>query len=162
MKRILLVMLLLVALSGCSTQTESKPVVKEYTYSEEVEDGVVYDEKWTIEGMDDDVLYKTTTVYTYTFDDLDVWSETIEELKVSYDEEIEKLKNPLGSKYITIEYEMDGNTLIATEITDYKSASDNGMNVDGVLDRGLMTSKEYYSVEMVCEELENSGYTLVE
>ena len=55
-------MLLLVALSGCSMQTESKPVLKEYTYSEEVADGVVYDEKWTIEGMDDDVLYKTTTI----------------------------------------------------------------------------------------------------
>lgn len=162
MKRILSVMLLLMVLSGCSTQTESKPVVKEYTYSEEVADGVVYDEKWTIEGMDDDVLYKTTTVYTYTFDDLDVWSETIEELKVSYDEEIEKLKKPLGSKYITFEYEMDGNALTATETTDYKSASDNGMNVEGHLDGGLMTSQEYYSVEMLCEELENSGYTLVE
>lgn len=149
-------------LTGCDDLGESKQLTKEYSYSDDSTEGLEYNENWTIEGMDDDVLHKTTVIYTYTFNDLDVWAETIEELKDSLDKEISNLQGPFGSPYIIIDYEMVGNSLIATETTDYKTASDDGMNVEGHLDGGLMTSDEYYSVEMICEQLENEGYTLVE
>lgn len=162
MKKIVLVMLLMaMVLTACGDTDKSEPVTKEYTYSDDSSEGLAYHEKWTIEGLDD-VLYKTSVVYTYTFDDLDAWKESIEETKASLDSEIKELQGPFGSPYITIEYKMDGNSLIATEITDYKTASDDGKNVDGGIDSGLMTSKEYYSVENVCEQLENAGYTLAE
>lgn len=162
MKKIVLVMLLMaMVLTACGDTDKSEPVTKEYTYSDDSSEGLAYHEKWTIEGLDD-VLYKTSVVYTYTFDDLDAWKESIEETKASLDSEIKELQGPFGSPYITIEYKMDGNSLIATEITDYKTASDDGKNVDGGIDSGLMTSKEYYSVEKVCEQLENAGYTLAE
>lgn len=163
MKRIISVTLLLaMLLTGCSGLLESKPVTKIYTYSETMDEGVDYDEKWTVEGMDDDMLHKTTVTYTYTFDDAQLWAESIEELTTSMDEEIEKLQGPFGSPYITIEYTMDGNALIATETTDYKTAADDGKSVEGQLDGGLMTSKEYYSISKVCEQLEDEGYTLAE
>ena len=162
MKKIVLVMLLMaMVLTACGDTGKSEPVTKEYTYSDDSSEGLAYHEKWTIEGLDD-VLYKTSVVYTYTFDDLDAWKESIEETKASLDSEIKELQGPFGSPYITIEYKMDGNSLIATEITDYKTASDDGKNVDGGIDSGLMTSEEYYSVEKVCEQLENAGYTLVD
>lgn len=162
MRKIVLVMLLMaMVLTACGDTGKSEPVTKEYTYSDDSSEGLAYHEKWTIEGLDD-VLYKTSVVYTYTFDDLDAWKESIEETKASLDSEIKELQGPFGSPYITIEYKMDGNSLIATEITDYKTASDDGKNVDGGIDSGLMTSEEYYSVEKVCEQLENAGYTLVE
>ena len=162
MKKIVLVMLLMaMVLTACGDTGKSEPVTKEYTYSDDSSEGLAYHEKWTIEGLDD-VLYKTSVVYTYTFDDLDAWKESIEETKASLDSEIKELQGPFGSPYITIEYKMDGNSLIATEITDYKTASDDGKNVDGGIDSGLMTSEEYYSVEKVCEQLENAGYTLAE
>lgn len=162
MRKIVLVMLLMaMVLTACGDTGKSEPVTKEYTYSDDSSEELAYHEKWTIEGLDD-VLYKTSVVYTYTFDDLDAWKESIEETKASLDSEIKELQGPFGSPYITIEYKMDGNSLIATEITDYKTASDDGKNVDGGIDSGLMTSEEYYSVEKVCEQLENAGYTLVE
>lgn len=162
MNRLIIVMLLMaLVLTGCGDMGESKPVTKEYIYSEDSTDGVEYRENWTIEGMDDDVLHKTTVIYSYTFNDLEVWAETIEELKDSLDKEISDLQGPFGSPYIIINYTMDGNSLIATETTDYKTALDDGKNVEGRLDVGLMTSDEYYSVKMICEQLEKEGYTLV-
>lgn len=163
MKKIITLLLLLtLLLTGCDGVGESKPVTKVYTYQDNSGDGAKYEEQWTLDGMDDDVLYKSTVICTYTFDNVEEWSDLIEGLKQGLDEEIKELQGPFGSSYITIDYKLDGNVFVITETTDYKTASDDGKDVEGKLDGGLMTNREYYSISKVSEELEGEGYTLVE
>lgn len=161
-KIVVLLVLLTLLLTGCDGLGESKPVTKVYTYQEDAGDGVIYEEQWTLDGMDDDVLDKSTAIYTYTFDNAEERADSIEELKQGLEKEIKDLQGPFGSPYITIDYKLDGNVFVITETIDYKTASDDGKDVEGKLDVGLMTDKEYYSISKVSEELEGEGYTLVE
>lgn len=163
MKKIItLIVFLTLLLTGCEGLEESKPVTKIYTYQENAGDGMTYEEQWTLDGMDDDVLYKSTAIYTYTFDNVEEWADSIEELKQSLDKEIKDLQGPFGSPYIIIDYKLDGNVFVITETTDYKTASDEGKNVEGKLTGDLMTNEAYYSISKVSEELEGEGYSLVE
>ncbi len=69
MRRIFLIVAFsILFFSGCKSEepeaTLKEPVVMVYTMNTELEDGLQLEEKWTIEGWDNDHLSKThSTVY---------------------------------------------------------------------------------------------------
>ena len=161
MKRVLMfIMVCILLLSGCkSAAHEPQPVAKVYTAKTEIGDGLQLEETWTIEGLDNDYLTKTTMIYTYSFDDLTAWSDYITELKGVLDQRIEALQGPQGSRYIIMEYVMDGNLLVVTETTDYETASKNN---EAVMMSDVIESGEYYSMSKLCDSFDLQKYTLQE
>ena len=159
MKRIImLTMACMLLLSSCKTTVpESQPVKKVYTAKTEVGEGLQLEECWTIEGLDNDYLTKTTMVYTYSFDDVNAWEDYLTELTSVLDQRIEELQGPQGSRYIILEYRMDGNLLIVSEITDYEKA---GKNNEAVMLNDTIDSGEYYSMSKLCENFDLKKYTL--
>lgn len=159
MKKVLVfTMACILFLSGCkSVAQEPQPVAKVYTAKTEIGDGLQLEEKWTIEGMDNDHLTKTTMIYTYSFDDLTAWESYITELKGVLDQRIEALQGPQGSRYIIMEYVMDGNLLIVSETTDYEMASKNN---EAVMMGDAIESGEYYSMSKLCGNFDLQKYTL--
>lgn len=147
-------------LSGCKAAVrEPQPVKKVYTAETEIGDGGQLEEKWTIEGLDNDYLTKTTMVYTYSFDDLAAWGDYLTELTGVLDQRIEELQGAQGSHYIIMEYAMDGNLLVVTEITDYEAASKNN---EAVMVNDVIESGEYYSMSKLCDNFDLQKYTLQE
>lgn len=112
---------------------------------------------WTIEGLDNDYLTKTIMNYTYSFDDLSAWENYIAELKGVLDQRIEALQGPTGSRYIIMEYVMDGNLLVVSEITDYETASKNN---EAVMMSDVIEPGEYYSMSKLCENFDLEKYIL--
>lgn len=159
MKRVLMfTMVCILLLSGCkSVEQEPQPVKKVYTAMTEIGDGLQLEEKWMIEGMDNDYLTKTTMIYTYSFDDLKAWEAYITELKGVLDQRIEALQGPQGSRYIIMEYVMDGNLLVVSETADYEMASKNN---EAVMMGDVIESGEYYSMSKLCENFDLQKYTL--
>lgn len=147
-------------LSGCKAAVrEPQPVKKVYTAETEIGDGGQLEEKWTIEGLDNDYLTKTTMNYTYSFDDLVAWEDYLTELTGVLDQRIEELQGAQGSRYIIMEYAMDGNLLVVTEITDYEAASKNN---EAVMVNDVIESGEYYSMSKLCDNFDPQKYTLQE
>lgn len=147
-------------LSGCQAVVpDPQPVKKVYTAKTEVGEGLQLEEKWTIEGLDNDYLTKTTMIYTYHFDDLDAWKDYLTELTGVLDQRIEELQGPEGSRYIIMEYMMDGNLLVVSETTDYWTASQNN---EAVMLNDVLESGEYYSMSKLCENFDLQKYTLEE
>lgn len=147
-------------LSGCkSAVREPQPVKKVYTAETEISDGGQLEEKWTIEGLDNDYLTKTTMIYTYSFDDLAAWDDYLTELMGVLDQRIEELQGAQGSHYIIMEYAMDGNLLVVSEITDYEAASKNN---EAVMMNDVIESGEYYSMSKLCDNFDPKKYTLQE
>lgn len=147
-------------LSGCkSAVREPQPVKKVYTAETEIGDGGQLEEKWTIEGLDNDYLTKTTMIYTYSFDDLAAWGDYLTELMGVLDQRIEELQGAQGSRYIIMEYAMDGNLLVVTEITDYEAASKNN---EAVMMNDVIELGEYYSMSKLCDNFDPQKYTLQE
>lgn len=101
MKRtILFLMTCMLFLSGCqSVAKEPQPVKKVYTAKTEIGEGLQLEERWVIEGLDNDFLTKTTMIYTYSFDDINAWENYLTELTGLLDQRIEELQGPKGSRY---------------------------------------------------------------
>jgi uncharacterized protein YceK len=161
MRKILMfTMACMLLLSGCkSAVREPQPVKKVYTAETEIGDGGQLEEKWTIEGLDNDYLTKTTMIYTYSFDDLAAWGDYLTELMGVLDQRIEELQGAQGSRYIIMEYAMDGNLLVVTEITDYEAASKNN---EAVMMNDVIELGEYYSMSKLCDNFDPQKYTLQE
>lgn len=159
MKRFLFVIAtLMLLLCGCkSAEPEPQAIMKVYTAKTELGDGLHLEEKWTIEGMDNDYLTRTTMTYTYCFDDLEAWDSYLTELKAVLDQRIGELQGPQGSRYIIMEYKMDGNLLVVSEVTDYEAASKND---EAVMRNDKIESGEYYSMSKLCENFDLQKYTL--
>lgn len=159
-KILMLTMVCMLLLSGCkSVVREPLPVKKVYTAKTEMGDGGQLEEKWTIEGLDNDYLTKTTMNYTYSFDDLVAWEDYLTELTGVLDQRIEELQGAQGSRYIIMEYAMDGNLLVVSEITDYEAASKNN---EAVMMNDVIESGEYYSMSKLCDNFDLQKYTLQE
>ena len=159
MKRVLFVITaFMLLLCGCkSAEPEPQAIVKVYTAKTELGEGLKLEEKWTIEGMDNDYLTRTTMIYTYFFDDLEAWDSYLTELKAVLDQRISELQGPQGSRYIIMEYKMDGNLLVVSEVTDYEAASKND---EAVMRNDKIESGEYYSMSRLCENFDLQKYTL--
>ena len=159
MKRILMfVIACMLLLSGCRpVVSEPQPVRKVYTAKTMIGEGLQLEEKWTIDGLDNDYLTKTTMIYTYSFDDLNAWEDYLTELTGVLDQRIEELQGPQGSRYIIMEYIMDGNLLVVSETTDYETASKNN---EAVMMKDTMESGEYYSMSKLCDNFDLQKYTL--
>lgn len=159
-KIIMFTMVCILLLNGCkSVVREPQPVKKVYTAKTEISDGGQLEEKWTIEGLDNDYLTKTTMNYTYSFDDLVAWEDYLTELTGVLDQRIEELQGAQGSRYIIMEYAMDGNLLMVSEITDYEAASKNN---EAVMLNDVIESGEYYSMSKLCDNFDLQKYTLQE
>lgn len=147
-------------LSGCQSVAKEPQLVKKvYTAKTEVGEGLQLEEKWIIEGLDNDFLTKTTMIYTYSFDDLNAWENYLTELTGLLDQRIEELQGPEGSRYIIMEYMMDGNILVVSETTDYEKANKND---EAVMLNDVIKSGEYYSMSKLCENFDLQKYTLEE
>lgn len=159
MKRVLMfTMVCIFFLSGCkAVAQEPQPIEKVYTAKTEIGEGALLEEVWTIEGLDNDYLTKTIMNYTYSFDDLSAWENYIAELKGVLDQRIEALQGPTGSRYIIMEYVMDGNLLVVSEITDYETASKNN---EAVMMSDVIEPGEYYSMSKLCENFDLEKYIL--
>lgn len=159
MKKLLISMMAcMLLLSGCKlVAREPQPVKEVYTAKTEVGEGLQLEEEWSIEGLDNDCLTKTTMIYTYRFDDLTAWEDYITELEGVLDQRIEALQGPEGSRYIIMEYVMDGNLLMVSETTDYETAS---KNKEAVMMNDVIESGEYYSMSKLCENFDPQKYTL--
>ena len=147
-------------LGGCKAEKpEPQPVVKVYSAKTEIGEGLQLEEKWTVEGWDNDYLARTTMIYTYSFDDVTAWENYIAELKGVLDQRIEALQGPQGSRYIITEYVMDGNSLIVSEITDYEVAV---KNKEAVMRNDVLGEGDYYSMSKLCDNFDLQKYTLQE
>lgn len=145
-------------LSGCkSVVSKTQPVCKVYTAKTVIGEGLELEEEWTIEGLDNDYLIRTTMIYTYSFDDLNAWEDYLAELSGILDQRIEELQGPQGSRYIIMEYMMDGDRLIVSETTDYETAS---KNHEAVMLNDSIESGEYYSISKLCDDFDLQKYTL--
>lgn len=148
----------IILLSGCKSMvSKTQPVIKTYSAMTEIDEGLQLEEKWTIEGWDNDYLAKTTMVYTYHFDDTVAWGDYITELTGVLDQRIQELQGPQGSRYIIMEYVMDGKNLVVSEITDYEEASKNN---EAIMRNDVIESGEYYSMSKLCENFDLQKYTL--
>ena len=96
-------------------------------------------------------------IYTYSFDDLNAWEDYLTELTGVLNQRIEELQGPQGSRYIIMEYIMDGNLLVVSETTDYETASKNN---EAVMMKDTMESGEYYSMSKLCDNFDLQKYTL--
>lgn len=161
MKRVvMLLMTCMLLLSGCqSVAKEPQSVKKVYTAKTEVGEGLQLEEKWIIEGLDNDFLTKTTMIYTYSFDDTNAWENYLTELTGLLDQRIAELQGPKGSHYIIMEYMMDGNILVVSETTDYEAADKSN---EAVMRDDVIKSGEYYSMSKLCENFDLQKYTLEE
>lgn len=159
MKRLLiLTVTCILILAGCkAAKPEPQPVVKVYSAKTEIDEGLQLEEKWTVEGWDNDYLAKTTMIYTYSFDDVTAWESYITELKGVLDQRIEELQGPQGSRYIIMEYVMDGKSLIVSEITDYEAAV---KNKEAVMLNDVVEEGDYYSMSKLCDNFDIQKYTL--
>lgn len=145
-------------LGGCKAEKpEPQPVAKVYSAKTEIGEGLQLEEKWTVEGWDNDYLARTTMIYTYSFDDVTAWENYIAELKGVLDQRIEALQGSQGSRYIITEYVMDGNSLIVSEITDYEAAV---KNKEAVMRNDVLGEGDYYSMSKLCDNFDLQKYTL--
>ena len=145
-------------LCGCKAEKpEPQPVAKVYSAKTEIGEGLQLEEKWTVEGWDNDYLARTTMIYTYSFDDVTAWENYIAELKGVLDQRIEALQGSQGSRYIITEYVMDGNSLIVSEITDYEAAV---KNKEAVMRNDVLGEGDYYSMSKLCDNFDLQKYTL--
>lgn len=119
----LIVIWCLFFLTGCVESPKS--VVKVYSQNTELATGLQLEEYWTMVGRSKDSLSQTTAVYTYTFDDPDMWSDYLKTLMAELDKRMEELQSEKVGDHIILEYKMDGNSLVATETTDYELADKN-------------------------------------
>lgn len=147
--------------SGCKSEepkaTLKESVVMVYTMNTEFEDGLLLEERWTIEGWDNDYLSKTTAQYIYKFDDLNARSDYINRLEETLDQRIAMLQGPEGSDYIILEYLVDGDQFVATETTDYEQA---GKNQEGIMMNDVLEDGVYFSMSELCDNFKAYGYTL--
>lgn len=162
MRRIFLIVALsILFFSGCKSEepeaTLKETVVMVYTMNTELEDGLQLEEKWTIEGWDNDRLSKTTAQYIYKFDDLNARSDYINRLEETLDQRIAMLQGPEGSDYIILEYLVDGDQFVATETTDYEQA---GKNQEGIMMNDVLEDGMYFSMSELCDNFKGRGYTL--
>lgn len=162
MRRIFLIVALsILFFSGCKSEepeaTLKESVVMVYTMNTELEDGLQLEEKWTIEGWDNDRLSKTTAQYIYKFDDLNARSDYINRLEETLDQRIAMLQGPEGSDYIILEYLVDGDQFVATETTDYEQA---GKNQEGIMMNDVLEDGMYFSMSELCDNFKAYGYTL--
>lgn len=162
MRRIFLIVALsILFFSGCKSEepetTLKEPIVMVYTMNTELEDGLQLEEKWTIEGWDNDHLSKTTAQYIYKFDDLNARSDYINRLEETLDQRIEMLQGTEGSDYIILEYLVDGDQFVATETTDYEQA---GKSQEGIMMHDVLEDGMYYSMSELCDIFKAYGYTL--
>lgn len=159
MKRLLIfIVACILILGGCkAAKPEPQPVVKVYSAKTEIGEGLQLEEKWTIEGWDNDYLARSTMIYTYSFDDITAWESYITELEGVLDQRIEELQGPQGSRYIIMEYAMDGKSLIVSETTDYEAAV---KNKEDVMRNDVVEKGDYYSMSKLCENFDLQKYTL--
>lgn len=167
MKKLLVVGLALLLLTGCTEKTEK--TVRTYTKSGE-DSGDTYEITNTVTAIEDRVVYeKTVTKYTLT----SISAERAETYKENLDETIacpygvldDEGKLTVGcSKYIKMSYTYDEETktFVITEEFDYKAAAEAKEDIKSEEAGGYYDENAYYSLSKFEEDFLASGYEIQE
>ncbi len=163
MKKIVTVLLMVLALVGCT----SKEVSKTFYYEQEA-DGYKFTHTETYKAIRDEITHGEI-VSTITIDEpmegeLEFYEAILEEQKACPYGVLDGSDKMIGcSKYITVDWTFDEttNTFKSTEELRFKDAATAKEDIYTEEAGGSYKENEYYSLEKFEEDLLAEGYTLV-